>query len=154
MAYSAQAIFLAQSGQRLSPVLVMFILVVVIILVLWLALRWMGELNLKKAAPVEKARRGAEVYGSAAPAAAVADDLKIIEGIGPKIAAVLNAAGVTRFEQLAAMAPEEITRLLHDGGIRLADPRSWPQQARLAADGKLVELKALQASLLAGRQVS
>ncbi len=79
------------------------------------------------------------------------DDLEIIEGIGPKIAAVLKQEGVTRFAQLASMAPERITEILRASGMRLADPHSWPEQARLAANGDMEGLKALQDRLTAGR---
>lgn len=79
------------------------------------------------------------------------DDLEIIEGIGPKIRQVLNNAGVTRFAQLASMEPGHISELLHAAGMRIADPRSWPEQARLAANGDMEGLKSLQDRLTAGR---
>lgn len=153
MANNAPLTYLAQGGQDYDPVLVMFILVAVILVVLWLALRWLRGLEPKETARLEKSTRSAAAAVGAAQPAAV-DDLKIVEGIGPKIAAILNAAGVIRFEQLAVMTPEEISALLRAGGIRLADPHSWPQQARLAAEGKLAELQTLQESLVAGRKVS
>ena len=83
--------------------------------------------------------------------AAEVDDLEIIEGIGPKIRAVLNDAGITRFAQLAAMEPVTISEILRDAGLRLADTASWPEQARLAANGDMEGLKALQDRLNAGR---
>lgn len=79
------------------------------------------------------------------------DDLEIIEGIGPKIRAVLNDAGISRFAQLAAMEPVTISEILRDAGLRLADTHSWPEQARLAANGDMEGLKALQDRLNAGR---
>jgi predicted flap endonuclease-1-like 5' DNA nuclease len=81
------------------------------------------------------------------------DDLEIIEGIGPKICAVLNEAGITTFAQLAAMTPEQIHELLHAQNLRLADPTTWPEQARLAAAGDEAGLKALQDKLKGGRAV-
>ena len=50
------------------------------------------------------------------------DDLKIIEGIGPKINSILHAAGVLTFNQLAEMDPNKIMELLTAAGIRLAEP--------------------------------
>ena len=85
------------------------------------------------------------------PAAPRVDDLEIIEGIGPKIASLLNQAGVTSFAQLAAMEPARISEILHGANLRLADPTSWPEQARLAANGDKAGLQALQDRLKGGR---
>lgn len=89
----------------------------------------------------------------ATAAAPVMDDLKIIEGIGPKIASVLNQAGVTSFAQLAAMEPDSILAILKAAKLRLADPHSWPKQAGLAAAGDMTALKELQDHLKGGREV-
>ena len=79
------------------------------------------------------------------------DNLEIIEGIGPTIAGVLQAAGIRTFAQLADADPGR-DGILNEAGIgNLADPSSWSEQAGLAADGKLDELAALQARLKAGR---
>jgi DNA-directed RNA polymerase subunit beta' len=84
----------------------------------------------------------------AKPAPAV-DDLTRIEGIGPKTATALRAAGITTFAQLAATSEEELSRILRDAGIS-ADPGTWPEQAALAAAGKWDELKAWQDELVGG----
>ncbi len=84
-----------------------------------------------------------------------ADDLKKIEGIGPKIAEILKEAGIDTFEKLAQADPKAIREILVEkGGKRYAmhDPATWPKQARLAADGKWDELKTLQDSLKGGRE--
>jgi predicted flap endonuclease-1-like 5' DNA nuclease len=81
-----------------------------------------------------------------------ADNLEVIEGIGPKIAGVLREAGLVTFTQLAKEEPENIRVILVKAGIRLADPSSWPEQAKLAAEGNDRELKALQDRLNAGRE--
>ncbi|GAB3267311.1 hypothetical protein GCM10027347_36060 [Larkinella harenae] len=88
----------------------------------------------------------------AAPAAA-ADDLALVEGIGPKIAEALQGAGITTFAQLADSTPESIREILDNAGSQFAahDPGTWPQQAALARDGKFDELKALQDELNGGR---
>lgn len=80
------------------------------------------------------------------------DHLELIEGIGPKIAAVLRAKDIVSFGQLAAMTPEQISALLQEAGpkFRLANPGSWPQQARLAAAGDWDALEKLQKELTAG----
>lgn len=80
------------------------------------------------------------------------EDLKLIEGIGPKIQSVLHAAGINTFSQLADMTPDAIKDILIDAGLHLPVTDTWPQQARLAAEGKLDELKAFQDELIAGRE--
>ena len=83
----------------------------------------------------------------------VADDLKIVEGIGPKIEELLHADGIRTFAKLAATNPQHIASLLHAAGPRfqIHNPETWPQQAALARDGQWDELKALQKSLIGGR---
>lgn len=80
------------------------------------------------------------------------DDLKRIEGIGPKISQVLQAAGITTFELLAAADADQLAQILQDAKIRVADPTTWPEQARLAAAGDWKGLQALQARLKGGRR--
>jgi predicted flap endonuclease-1-like 5' DNA nuclease len=82
------------------------------------------------------------------------DDLRVIEGVGPKIAQVFQDAGIRTFAQLAAMTPAAIQPLLDDAGpnFRIADPQTWPEQAALAAANRWAELKALQDTLVGGRQ--
>ncbi len=87
----------------------------------------------------------------AAPAAH--DDLKQIEGIGPKIEGVLNAAGITTFAQLAATDVARLREILKAADVRIGYPDTWPEQAALAAAGKWDELKALQDQLQGGRRV-
>jgi predicted flap endonuclease-1-like 5' DNA nuclease len=64
------------------------------------------------------------------PADKKKDDLTVISGVGPKMAEVLNSAGITNFSQLAEADPDEIIRLLDDYGYRLGDPVSWIDQAK------------------------
>ncbi|MEP7196792.1 MAG: 30S ribosomal protein S1 [Saprospiraceae bacterium] len=81
------------------------------------------------------------------------DDLKIIEGIGPKIAELLIANNITSFQLLANTTAEKIKEILDNAGprYRIHDPTTWPQQAGLAADGKMDELKVLKDSLKGGK---
>ena len=83
------------------------------------------------------------------------DDLKLIEGIGPKIADILQEAGIHTFKQLAEKDVESLREILDDAGSQFAshDPTSWPEQAELAALGKMDELKKLQDELQGGREV-
>jgi predicted flap endonuclease-1-like 5' DNA nuclease len=81
------------------------------------------------------------------------DDLKIIEGIGPRIDEVFHVAGVTTFAELAALPVERIEEILRDAGVR-ASPGTWPEQAMLAADGQWDALAEWQAHLKGGREVT
>jgi predicted flap endonuclease-1-like 5' DNA nuclease len=119
-----------------------------------------GDLpGMVEGAPVEAAGQPSEHPAAAPEAAHMAspsvqpDDLIIIEGIGPKVNQVLQAAGIYTFAQLADTTPEQLKAILEPAGFRFMDPSSWPQQARLAGDGKMEELKALQKNLNAGKTV-
>ena len=83
-----------------------------------------------------------------------ADDLEKVEGIGPKIAEVLTEAGIDTFAKLADSTPEAIREIMDAAGSQFAshDPATWPQQAKMAADGKWDELKAWQDELNGGRE--
>jgi ribosomal protein L30 len=81
------------------------------------------------------------------------DDLELIEGIGPKIAAVLKAAGIVTFADLAAADASRLAEILQqEPNLRLADSTTWPEQAALAAAGKWDEFKALTEQLKGGRR--
>lgn len=80
-------------------------------------------------------------------------DLTIIEGIGPKYAAILNVAGIHNFSQLAAMTTDEIVDLVKaNGGRKSGSMSTWADQARLAAAGDWDGLEKLQDDLTGGRR--
>lgn len=74
---------------------------------------------------------------SAAPApalAAEADDLTRIDGIGPKSAAALQAAGIDTFEKLAHASTEQVLTILRTANVRIvSNYESWIEQASYAA---------------------
>ncbi len=80
------------------------------------------------------------------------DDLEVVEGIGPKIAELLNADGIHYFSELAQVSQARIQGVLDRAGpnFRLAKPDTWSQQASLAAANRWVELRTLQDQLNAG----
>lgn len=88
-----------------------------------------------------------------AAAAPVEDDLTLIEGIGPKINQIFHAAGIHTFADLAHSDVSRLQAVLDEAKLRIADPTTWPEQARLAAAGDLEALKAYQDSLKGGRAV-
>jgi small subunit ribosomal protein S2 len=79
-------------------------------------------------------------------AKAEADDLTKVEGIGPKAAEALVAAGMASYADLSKGDPDKIKEILTEASSRMAhlDPTSWPKQAKMAADGKWDELKEWQ----------
>jgi ribosomal protein L30 len=93
----------------------------------------------------------ADAPATQAPAAK-ADDLEVIEGIGPKIAGILQDAGITSFAELAATSVARLEEILSDAKLNLASPETWPEQAELAAAGDWDALKSLQDQLKGGRK--
>ena len=81
------------------------------------------------------------------------EDLKIIEGIGPKIEGLLKEAGIANWSDLASASVDTLQGVLEKAGNRykLAKPDTWPQQAELATKGQWSALKTLQDQLDGGR---
>jgi len=88
-----------------------------------------------------------------APVNVEADDLTLIEGIGPKVAKVLGEAGILTFAQLAESNADDIQNILNEAGLKMMDATSWPAQAKLAADNDMDGLKKMQDKLSGGRKV-
>lgn len=82
------------------------------------------------------------------------DDLKKIEGIGPKIEQILHEGGITTFAQLAESDADAVKELLTAAGPRYAihNPATWAKQAAMAANGQWDELKELQDQLDGGKE--
>lgn len=94
-------------------------------------------------------KQAAEIFGKIYKA----DDLKIVEGIGPRIEELLHAAGINSWAQLSENTPEKLKSILEAGGeqFKLHDPSTWPHQGKLAAQGLWKELKDLQDKLQGGK---
>lgn len=82
-------------------------------------------------------------------------DLKIVEGIGPKIEALLKEAGINTWDDLADTAADRLQEILAAAGeaFRIHDPTSWPMQAQMAANGQWDLLREYQEELKGGRIV-
>ena len=108
----------------------------------------------KPAAPAAPEKPKAEKKEKVAKSS-TKDDLKLVEGIGPKIAGLLNDAGINTWAELAATEVDKIKGILADAGSRYAshDPTTWPDQAKLAAAGEFDKLKAWQDELDGGKIV-
>lgn len=118
--------------------------------VLWWWLRDSGE-----EVEVEPSRHAEAPPPTPSPPPAAVDDLRRIEGIGPRIAGVLQEAGITTFGQLSSASPEQLEEILQAADprlLRLADPATWPQQAALAAGGQWSALEEFQSGLKGGRK--
>ncbi len=97
-----------------------------------------------------KAEKAAPKKAAPKKATGKADDLKKIEGIGPKIASTLVEAGIATFADLAKAKPAAISEIIASvRGNHVTD--TWPAQAKLAADGKWDELKKWQDELDGGK---
>lgn len=81
------------------------------------------------------------------------DDLKIVEGIGPKIEILCHQRGIFTFTELSNTPVEELKKMLLDAGPRyqMHDPTTWPNQAALAREGRWDELKQWQDKLYKGK---
>jgi predicted flap endonuclease-1-like 5' DNA nuclease len=83
-----------------------------------------------------------------------ANDLKLIEGIGPKIEALFHKAGIKTWQDLALTTVARCREILQEGGERfqIHNPATWPRQSKFMAEGKWSELKQYWQSLSAGRE--
>jgi small subunit ribosomal protein S6 len=107
----------------------------------------------KKAEPVEATVAKPVKPAKVAQTGNLPDNLKRIEGIGPKIADVLKSSGVETFAALAAKSVEDLKEILKGAGERFSfqDPTTWPAQAEMAANGEWDKLRKWQDQLKAGR---
>lgn len=138
-----QAVLLAQAGGegRLPFWVWVLIILLLILLVAWALFGTRRD--------QEEAAPEAEIQQVETPPEP--DDLTKVEGIGPKIAATFQGAGINTFEQLAATDVERLQTILDNAGIHLGNPATWPEQARLAAAEEWEALKTLQDELQGGR---
>ncbi|MEM6966460.1 MAG: glycoside hydrolase family 13 [Bacteroidota bacterium] len=80
------------------------------------------------------------------------DNLKKIEGVGPKIEKLLNADGINTFAELGKTKIAVLRNILAEAGPRykMHNPSTWAKQARLAAKGDWEKLQILQDELNGG----
>jgi predicted flap endonuclease-1-like 5' DNA nuclease len=108
----------------------------------------------KKAAAKKSSTKKTTAKKSSTKKSENKDDLKKIEGIGPKIAGLLNDAGINTFADLSKASEKQLADVLQEAGarFRLAKHDTWQEQAKLAADGKMDELKKMQEELKGGKR--
>jgi len=104
-------------------------------------------------APVKVDAPVAEQAPKAAKPSAKGDDLKKIEGIGPKIEELLHNADIKSFADLAAADVNTLKEILNNAGSRyqMHDPSSWPMQSDMAAKGEWDKLKEWQDNAKGGK---
>ncbi|MFI2489369.1 helix-hairpin-helix domain-containing protein [Promicromonospora kroppenstedtii] len=90
---------------------------------------------------------------AAAEPAEPADDLRRIEGIGPKIAAALAAAGYTTYAKIAGASEDELREAVAGQGIKFAPAASsWADQAQYLVDGDTAGFEEYQDYLVGGQE--
>lgn len=99
-------------------------------------------------APAPKATRAKKATGSG-------DDLTTIEGLGPKSAQALIAAGITTFAQIAAMSGDELQEIVKvQAKVRILDgqTKTWPKQAKFLVEGDEAGFQKYTERLTGGRE--
>jgi len=153
------------SGNRF-PWWVWLILIIILLVILWF---WFGKEDEETLVAAEpKAKETPAV--AAAPKVEAApteteeqpepefevpsepDDLKKIEGIGPKVSSLLNQAGITTYAHLADTGFEKLKSILAAAKLQYMNPSTWAEQAKLAANGDWETLQILQDELSGGKR--
>jgi predicted flap endonuclease-1-like 5' DNA nuclease len=82
------------------------------------------------------------------------DDLKVVEGIGPKIEQLYHNAGIKTWLALSQTPVEKSQSILDAAGERykIHNPSTWAKQAGFAHQGKWKELKDWQENLKGGKE--
>ena len=108
----------------------------------------------------ESTEEGAEKTATAAatltsPKGIAFDDLKVVEGIGPKCEEALKAAGIATWKELSESTPEKITEILTaaEGNFGGQVPTTWPEQAQMAVAEEWEKLEKWQDELDGGKPV-
>ena len=113
----------------------------------------------KAITPIEKIEKESEPITSS-PLQSISssdkDRLTKIEGIGPKIEEILNAAGINTYQNLIDSPISKLKEVLINQGPTYAvhDPSTWGEQAQLAKNEEWDNLLKLQAELKGGKRKS
>jgi len=81
------------------------------------------------------------------------NDLTVVEGIGPKIQELFHNHDVKTWKGLSECSVEKCQQVLDSGGerFRVHKPNTWPEQAKLAYEGRWADLKNWQDQLDGGK---
>jgi hypothetical protein len=133
--------YMLQSNQGFGWIWWVLLAILLVVVIWWLFGRRTGEQG------VESPPSLAQIEEARTP-----DDLTKLEGIGPKVARVLNDAGIVTFEALSRTNPADIQKALNAAGLQMMNPQGWIEQASLAARGDWQALEKLQGELKGGRK--
>jgi predicted flap endonuclease-1-like 5' DNA nuclease len=131
------------------PWWVWVILIVILLVILYF---WFGRGEAETTSEAPKTVAQVETAVPAVVASVKPDDLKKIEGIGPKVASLLNEAGITTFQQMVDAGAEKLESILDAASLQMIDADTWPEQAKLAAAGDWEALAKLQDELKGGKR--
>ena len=101
-------------------------------------------------APVVDAPADAPVVSDAPDVPVIPDDLKRIEGIGPKMAQALRVAGIETFGQLAVAQQERLQSAIDAAKLMSPSMATWAKQAQFLADGDEAGFAAYTEHLVGG----
>lgn len=106
------------------------------------------------AVPAIQPKATAKAKPAKAKQTKAANDLTQIEGIGKKIAELLQKEGIDSFSKLSKTSIKKLQALLESAGpkFQLHNPQTWPKQAKLAAAGNWDALKKWQSELTGGKK--
>lgn len=106
-----------------------------------------------KAETSAKSKKEKKTSAKAEKAGTTPDDLTKIEGIGKKIAALLEGENIQSFKELSKISVKKLKGILEVAGnkFQMHDPTSWPKQAKLAAAADWAGLEELQKELIGGK---
>jgi predicted flap endonuclease-1-like 5' DNA nuclease len=81
------------------------------------------------------------------------NDLRAVEGIGPKIERLMNNDGIRTWADLAEAKVARLETILDAAGpkYQMHVPKTWPQQATLLSEARWAEFKKLTDRLKGGR---
>ena len=130
-----------------SSVWFFVILFIVVLLIVWLLLIYNANQSKKEVDEFSEQIKKEEESHRPNP-----DDLEKIEGIGPKTSMLLQNNGIYTYQDLANTDVEKLKSILDSANFHLGNPETWPEQAKLAAEGKWDELEKLQDELIGGKR--
>jgi len=132
------------------PWWVWVILIIILLVILWY---WFGREE-EDVPAVEMPAEKLQTTTEPAPVTpALSEDLKKIEGIGPKVASLLNEAGIITFQEMVDAGAEKLEAILDEAGLQMINAGTWPEQAKLAAAGDWEGLTKLQDELKGGKRI-
>ena len=138
-----QALILLSEGSGADTSLSWLLWVALVFFALMVVVGWLVSRN-KGSKP--------EVQNEAHEEKKSADDLTKLEGIGPKVAKVLNGIEIVSFTDLAGAEVAKVQEALDAAGMQYMNPEGWIEQAKLAAAGDTEGLAKLQDELKGGRR--